>query len=163
MDIIDLTQEEGECLPVLAIEVTGPPPPMPRMRYYRGGFYNSAKKSLLKFRGVVSSQIPGKGGVPFPRGVLVSVKVKFYMRRPLVDFKNGSRVCGAMKSLAPFARPTRPDIDNLVKYVLDGLNGIAYEDDRQVVKLEAYKLLDNEAGCEGRTTIEIREFVAEDN
>lgn len=36
--------------------------------------------------------------------------------------------------------PTKkPDIDNLVKVVLDGLNGLAYKDDKQIVALEAAK------------------------
>ena len=33
----------------------------------------------------------------------------------------------------------RPDIDNVVKAVLDAINGIAYRDDAQVVKLSASK------------------------
>jgi Holliday junction resolvase RusA-like endonuclease len=35
----------------------------------------------------------------------------------------------------------KPDIDNLVKAILDALNGgIAYEDDKQIVELTAVKL-----------------------
>lgn len=38
-------------------------------------------------------------------------------------------------------RPTkRPDIDNIVKCILDGLNGVAYRDDTQVVRVEAVKI-----------------------
>jgi len=37
----------------------------------------------------------------------------------------------------------RGDIDNLCKTVLDGLNGVAWDDDRQVVTLQASK--ENEA------------------
>ena len=33
----------------------------------------------------------------------------------------------------------RPDIDNLIKSVLDGLNGIAFKDDAQIVKLHSEK------------------------
>lgn len=33
----------------------------------------------------------------------------------------------------------RGDIDNYVKSILDGLNGIAYNDDGQVVNLKAFK------------------------
>lgn len=33
----------------------------------------------------------------------------------------------------------KPDIDNIIKSILDGLNGIAYEDDRQVVEIMAIK------------------------
>ena len=35
---------------------------------------------------------------------------------------------------------TKPDIDNVAKAVLDALNGIAFEDDKQVVEIVARKL-----------------------
>ena len=38
----------------------------------------------------------------------------------------------------------RVDLDNLSKSVLDGMNGIVYEDDRQVVKLYLEKYYDKE-------------------
>lgn len=34
----------------------------------------------------------------------------------------------------------RPDLDNLIKLVLDGLNGVAYEDDRQIARISAAKI-----------------------
>lgn len=34
----------------------------------------------------------------------------------------------------------KPDIDNIAKIILDGLNGVAWEDDRQVSSLEIVKL-----------------------
>ena len=33
----------------------------------------------------------------------------------------------------------KPDIDNILKIILDGLNGAAYEDDKQVVEAVVYK------------------------
>ncbi|MDD6796479.1 MAG: RusA family crossover junction endodeoxyribonuclease, partial [Clostridiaceae bacterium] len=33
----------------------------------------------------------------------------------------------------------KPDIDNCIKVILDALNGIAYEDDKQVVQVIAVK------------------------
>lgn len=48
----------------------------------------------------------------------------------------------------PASRPKRtvsepdtvtPDADNIAKAVLDGLNGVAYVDDKQVVELHVYK------------------------
>lgn len=42
--------------------------------------------------------------------------------------------------LSDSIRPTkRPDIDNILKAVLDGLNGYAYKDDAQVVKVSGEK------------------------
>lgn len=37
-------------------------------------------------------------------------------------------------------RYIRGDLDNLVKAIADGLNGAAYKDDRQVVRLNARKM-----------------------
>ena len=34
---------------------------------------------------------------------------------------------------------SRPDLDNIIKSIKDGLNGIAYEDDSQIAKIEATK------------------------
>lgn len=34
---------------------------------------------------------------------------------------------------------TKPDIDNIIKAVLDGLNGVAFKDDKQVTSIKATK------------------------
>lgn len=52
------------------------------------------------------------------------------------------------------AYTSRPDIDNLVKLVLDALNGVAYTDDAQIVKLRAKKLYSG-AYPEGATVVTI--------
>lgn len=41
----------------------------------------------------------------------------------------------------------RPDIDNIVKVVMDALNGVAYKDDSQVVDIKARKVYGLD--CEG--------------
>ncbi len=58
-------------------------------------------------------------------------------------------------SLRVFCR-RKMDVDNVAKSILDGLNGIAYEDDDQVVELRVRKFkVKNKA--EERVEIEIRE------
>ncbi|WP_027702830.1 RusA family crossover junction endodeoxyribonuclease [Metaclostridioides mangenotii] len=47
-----------------------------------------------------------------------------------------------------YIRPTKKDIDNMVKAVLDGLNGKAYKDDRYVCELHASKHYSNEPSIE---------------
>ena len=56
-----------------------------------------------------------------------------------------------------FLRGRSGDVDNYCKSILDGLNGVAYEDDDQVVELQVrkYKVKRKE---EERVEIEIREF-----
>jgi len=46
-----------------------------------------------------------------------------------------------------------PDIDNLIKLILDGLNGIAYADDKQVIEILAVKYYADVPG----TTVQITE------
>ena len=87
----------------------------------------------------------------------VVVQVKFFMRRPDTHFKNRAR-WNPLKAILPYAFVATPDIDNLVKFVLDGMNGLVYKDDKQVVKLVAYKLYDSESDCGGRTVVEVTEF-----
>lgn len=42
--------------------------------------------------------------------------------------------------LANILRPSKkPDIDNIVKLIADGLNGIAYKDDTQIIEIYATK------------------------
>ena len=48
----------------------------------------------------------------------------------------------------------RADVDNLSKSILDGLNGIAFEDDSQVVDLHVHK---RKVKADERVEIEIRE------
>jgi len=38
------------------------------------------------------------------------------------------------------AKTLRGDLDNYVKLTLDALNGVAWEDDRQVVRISAVKV-----------------------
>lgn len=47
-----------------------------------------------------------------------------------------------------------PDLDNLLKLVLDGLNGVAYIDDKQIIELTASKFYAENVG----TTVQIRSW-----
>ncbi len=59
------------------------------------------------------------------------------------------------EALAGTVRPqTKPDIDNVVKVVCDALNGVAYRDDTQVIRINAEKRY----GEEPKLEITINEF-----
>ena len=69
-----------------------------------------------------------------PRGVPVHVKMDFYKKGPKSFPRNLPKW---LKPIIPFV--VKIDIDNGAKCVLDGLNGIAWYDDAQVVTLFARK------------------------
>ena len=48
------------------------------------------------------------------------------------------------EALEGYIRPTKSDIDNYIKSVLDSLNTVAYTDDRYVYKVSAIKKYDTE-------------------
>ena len=69
-----------------------------------------------------------------------------------------------MKPSAPLYNITMPDIDNCAKFILDAMNHIFYEDDRQVCRLICNKhyidrhiLADKTPKCEGYTIVKIIE------
>ena len=64
--------------------------------------------------------------------------VYLYIRLPIPKSYPKKRVAACLQGLE---RPVKkPDIDNLAKSVLDGLNGTVYKDDGQIVSLHVTKV-----------------------
>lgn len=74
----------------------------------------------------------------------VTIGINFYYEVPKTDSKK-LRQAKIDKKINP---TKKPDIDNLIKSVLDGLNGVAYLDDCQVVAIIAYKFYGETAHTE---------------
>ena len=73
--------------------------------------------------------------IKFLEGEQLKVELMIYFAIP----KSTSKKTIA-KMIAGTERPTKkPDIDNIVKAVLDALNEVAYRDDTQVVELQVRK------------------------
>lgn len=65
----------------------------------------------------------------------VAVDIKAYMPIPSSASKKKQQ-----QMLEEIIRPSKkPDLDNVVKSILDGLNGVAYTDDKQVIRITAEK------------------------
>ena len=50
------------------------------------------------------------------------------------------------KKVGPY-KPTRPDLDNLEKPLMDAMNGVIYQDDALVVSKTVQKVYATEPGC----------------
>lgn len=69
-----------------------------------------------------------------------------YFRLPIPKSYPKKRVQACLSGLE---RPTKkPDLDNLAKSVLDGLNGVVYLDDSQLVSLHITKVYDHNPGVD---------------
>ena len=64
--------------------------------------------------------------------------LKFIFERPLSHYGTGKN-SAILKESAPDFHASKPDIDNLGKFVMDALNGIFFKDDAQVLYFEASK------------------------
>ena len=72
--------------------------------------------------------------------------VYLYIRLSIPKSYPKKRLAACLKGLE---RPIKkPDIDNLAKSVLDGLNGIVYRDDGQIVSLHVTKVYASVAGVD---------------
>lgn len=97
----------------------------------RGKFVKTAAQRYLDYKATVGWA--GRAAIKKPLTGPVEVAARFYL-------------CG--KRL--------PDLDNLLKAILDGLNKVAWNDDRQVVKVAGERLAVDSPLSE-RAEIQIRE------
>lgn len=77
-----------------------------------------------------------------PDGSYVTVAVDAYFKIPK-SYTKGKRLACEHNINRP---DKKPDIDNVLKVVLDALNGVAYEDDKQVVEVRCRKWYSNSTG-----------------
>lgn len=88
-------------------------------------------------------------------------EASFICARPASHYGTG-RNAGTVKPAYLPARPRGADVDNLAKLCLDALQGVAFANDDQVVRLYAEKLYVDQAGCaEAQTIVELRPLAAE--
>jgi len=94
--------------------------------------------------------------VSAPRGVPVAMRIDCYTKAPK---SWPSYLPKWLKPRMPFV--TKPDASNVLKAVEDGLNGIAYHDDSQIIATHAYKH-DRDEGTTDRTDVVVTWDIEED-
>lgn len=75
----------------------------------------------------------------------VGVTMDFIMPRPKGHYGTG-RNCDQVKESSPKIPVVKPDLDKLVRVVLDALTGMFYRDDSQVAHVHAHKAYGEKAG-----------------
>ena len=135
----------------LTITVPGTPVADTRPRVTKNGVYDPRAKEKLRFRDYAKAQC-----LYLPPKDAVMLFATFIMPRPKSHYGTG-RNSGKLKPSAPirYQHTVKPDIDNLLKFVLDALNGIAYVDDKQVAFCSAKKRYTD--SHDPRTIVEIEE------
>jgi crossover junction endodeoxyribonuclease RusA len=141
-----------DALTAEAIQFTvwGQPVPQGSKKVLRGNIVDISDARLRSWRQDVASAAKEamQGASPYVEPM--DIRLMFWLPRPLGHFGTG-RNAGRVKASAPLAPGTRPDLDKLVRAVLDALTGVAFRDDSQVVAITASKLYsdDGQAGMMG--------------
>jgi crossover junction endodeoxyribonuclease RusA len=69
----------------------------------------------------------------------VDVRLMFFLPRPQGHYGTGKNI-ERLRPSAPVTPAVSPDLDKLIRSVLDALTGICFRDDKQVVSITAAKL-----------------------
>lgn len=107
-----------------AFFVKGRPVPQGSLKFIHGRPIHARATDLAVWRADIARNAELSGYIPVQGGVKVSCSFVFHKPKSAKD-----------RNL-PWVKP---DLDKLVRAVLDGLTGVAYEDDSQVVLLQANK------------------------
>ncbi|GIV03997.1 MAG: hypothetical protein KatS3mg015_2827 [Fimbriimonadales bacterium] len=124
------------------IRVPGIPAPQGSKRHVGHGVLIESSRSVGPWRERVALHLveshPSK-----PRRDYIAVHLTFCFPRPKSHFKKD----GTLRASAP-KFPGRPDIDKLVRAILDAMTGIVFVDDSQVIRLTATKVYDTTPGVD---------------
>jgi Holliday junction resolvase RusA-like endonuclease len=117
----------------LTIEVPGNPVPKGRPRFSRGRVFTPKKTSDYEAIVAIAASNAMKAAGVTKTSELVEVTVTAVIEIPK-SYRGKKRTDALFGRTAPL-----PDIDNLAKSILDGMNRVVWDDDRLVVKLTACK------------------------
>ena len=105
--------------------------------------YSPSTKAQVQFRSLAIEAISPlcDNKLPIYASRAVEISIKFYFKRPIDHFHPKLQVRDNLKQEFFTARPFNigGDIDNHIKFVLDAMNNVLYNDDRQVMKIEVKK------------------------
>ena len=114
----------------IKLYIPGPPVAQKRPRFVRRGAgvgtYDPSAAAKADLVRCVEAQVR-----PAIMHGPLAVGLAFYLPRP----KSHRTAAGKLKTKAPSRHVSRPDVDNLAKFVLDALNGVLWLDDALIVGL----------------------------
>lgn len=110
--------------------VKGRPQGKKRPRFSRISHTVYTPRETISYENQIAMAFKAGEGRCIPEGQCVAVSVTAFFPVPKSYSKGKRKAC-----IDGDIRPDKkPDIDNVLKVVLDALNGLAYDDDKQVIE-----------------------------
>ncbi len=131
----------------ITFEIPGQAQAKQRPRVMKNGITFTPKETI-NYENLIKWSYSANTNYQFQNAI--DLNIVFYVQIPASTSKKKQE-----QMLAGQIQPTKkPDIDNLIKSIADGLNKIAYKDDNQIVSISARKVY---AHCP-KTVVEIKEI-----
>lgn len=138
---------------IIRFTVPGPPKGKARARTVRtksGQTFSYTPEGTVLYENLIKTSYFQECRDSFQNGEALEVIIKSYYSIP----KNISKVKRKQMLSGILLPAKKPDIDNIAKCILDALNGVAFHDDTQVVKL----YMEKQYAEQPRVEVEIREI-----
>lgn len=120
----------------IRIPVTPAPWQRPKTRVVKGWVKHYSPAKTKKYeQSIAEYYIQSTKAFKFEKDQALGINIEFGM--PIPKSTPKSRKQAMSEGIVRHIK--KPDIDNLTKSVLDALNGVAWEDDSQIVRLTASK------------------------
>jgi len=123
---------------IRVLSIPGRPMGKQRPRVLKNGVPYTPKETV-NYETLVKQLYIQKYGQEMPFKHPVKMKIIAYLQIP----KSASKVKAAAMERGDIRPTKKPDMSNIIKIIEDGLNGLAYCDDSQVVEVEAGKYYSN--------------------
>lgn len=120
----------------LVFEVPGEPRGKGRPRFTKDGHAYTDSETKAYEKKIVAFYKKTYGGFRWGDTAFIRIKVTAHYPIP----KSATKAATAGMQAGRILPSRKPDIDNVLKIVLDALNGVAYKDDSRVVCVEAEKV-----------------------
>lgn len=117
---------------MISFFVDGRPIPQGSMKVINGHIIHTQGSALAAWRSAIALGARQAGALP--RDGAISIDMTFFMPKPRTVTRSHPTVA--------------PDLDKLIRAVLDGLTAIAYRDDGQVISITARKDYGERIGVE---------------
>lgn len=112
----------------------------------RASIHYASGSGLAAWRNLVTSAARDAWGEDNVYGGPMGVTLTFRMKRPLSHYRD---LQGTLKPRCVDLRPdVMPDLDKLVRAILDALTGVVWRDDGQVVDIRASKVYSSTPGVD---------------
>ncbi|MES0334762.1 MAG: RusA family crossover junction endodeoxyribonuclease [Candidatus Magnetobacterium sp. LHC-1] len=134
---------------MIMFTIPGPPTGKARPRVTRWGTHTPEQTVL--YENLVKTMYMQTRTEKFADDKMIEMSIEAYFKIPKSATK-GKRLAMIHNIVRPIKKP---DIDNICKIIADALNGLAYKDDTQIVKVNLEKFYSDD---EGKVVVKLQEF-----